>query len=68
MDANRLIYEIKSRGLTVRDVAKEINIGYSTFYKKMNGTSEFTLSEIQGIINFLDLDSPMSVFFNSKVS
>ncbi len=68
MDANKLIYEIKSRGYSVRDVAEKIGIGYSTFYKKMNGRSEFTVSEIEAIIGFLGIETPVGIFFANKVS
>ena len=32
------------------------------------GTSEFTQGEIQKIVDFLGLETPMGVFFDTKVS
>ena len=40
----------------------------SAFYRKCNGISEFTQGEIQHIVDILDLESPMGIFFAEKVS
>ena len=55
MDKYRLEYEMKSRGITTEKLCKDLNISRTAFYRKRNGKSEFTLSEIQMIIDYLDL-------------
>lgn len=68
MDGVRLEYEIKRRGETVSSVCEAIGMSKSAFYRKRNGKTEFTQSEIQKIVDFLGLDSPMGIFFTGKVS
>lgn len=68
MNRNLLEYEMKERGYTAEKLSREIGISKSAFSKKINGKSEFTLSEIQGIVSVLKLESPMPIFFAEKVS
>ena len=68
MDKYLLLYEIKRHGYTMSDVAKAIGISKSAFSKKMNGKSEFMLSEIRKIMKVLDLESPIPIFFAKEVS
>ena len=68
MDRYKLEYEIKSRGITIEKLCKDINISRSAFYRKCRGMSEFTQREIQQIVDYLKLDSPMGIFFADKVS
>ena len=68
MDKFKLEYEMKSRGITVGKLCKDLNFSRSAFYRKCNGKSEFTQSEIQSITDYLGLESPMGIFFANKVS
>jgi transcriptional regulator with XRE-family HTH domain len=68
MDKFKLEYEMKSKGITIENLCKEIGISRSAFYRKCNGLSSFTQSEIQQIVNFLGLKSPMGIFFKENVS
>lgn len=68
MDKYRLEYEMKHRNVTRAQLCKALNISRSAFYRKCNGISDFTQSEIQKIIDYLGLDSPMGIFFAEKVS
>ena len=68
MNKARLEYEMKIRGITYAQLGKVLGISRSALYKKCNGKSEFTRTEIQKIIEFLNLESPMGIFFNAKVS
>ena len=63
MDKALLEYEMKRRGKSVADMCSMLNISRSAFYRKRNGISEFTQSEIQKIVDYLELDSPMAIFF-----
>ena len=68
MDKYRLQYEMKIRGITVEELCKDVHISRSAFFRKCNGISEFTLGEIQRILDYLGLESPMGIFFAEKVS
>lgn len=68
MDKFKLEYEMKKRGVKIQDMCKILGISRSAFYRKCNGTSQFTQGEIQGIIDYLKLDSPMDIFFAQNVS
>lgn len=68
MDRYKLEYEIKSRGLTIEKLCKDINMSRSAFYRKIRGISEFTQGEIQEIVDYLGLESPMGIFFKKNVS
>lgn len=63
MDKALLEYEMKKKGVTIEEMCKKIGISRSAFYRKCNGTSEFTQSEIQTIVDYLKLESPMGIFF-----
>lgn len=68
MDKFRLEYEMKSRGITIGQLCSALHISRSAFYRKCNGITEFTQSEIQRIVDYVGLDSPMGIFFTEKVS
>ncbi len=68
MDRYKLEYEIKSRGLTIEKFCNDLGISKSAYYRKCNGTSEFTQGEIQAIVKYLGLKSPMGIFFAEEVS
>ena len=68
MDRARLNYEMKKRNVTRAQLCQAIGISQAAFYRKCNGTSEFTLREIRGIVDFLHLESPVDIFFTDKVS
>lgn len=68
MNIARLKYEMAIRGVKNDELCKSINMSRSAFYRKCTGKSEFTLPEINAIVEFLNLDSPMEIFFDKKVS
>lgn len=68
MNKARLEYEMKIRGITYTELGRVLGISRSALYKKCSGKSEFTRAEIEKIIEFLHLESPMGIFFNNKVS
>lgn len=63
MNKALLEHEMKEKGKSIADMCSMLGISRSAFYRKCNGISEFTQSEIKKIVNFLDLHSPMSIFF-----
>lgn len=68
MDKVLLEYEMKKKGVSIADMCAKLGCSRSAFYRKCNGISEFTQSEIQAIVDYLGLDSPVGIFFTGKVS
>lgn len=68
MNGAKLREEMKLRGVSCHDMCAELGICRSAFYRKCNGISEFTQGEIQKIVDFLKLESPVGIFFDPKVS
>ncbi len=68
MNKDLLIYEMKRKKLTTEELSKQMGISKSAFYRKLKGVSEFTQSEIQKIVDILELDSPIPIFFAKEVS
>ena len=68
MDKALLEYEMKKRGVSIADMCAKLECSRSAFYRKCNGISEFTQSEIQTIVDYLGLDSPVGIFFTNRVS
>ena len=56
------------KGKTISELAKYLEINESTLYRKINGVSEFNWNEIQKICYFLDLDSPIDIFFTKNLT
>lgn len=64
MNKALLEYEMKKNGVSIADMCASLGISRSAFYRKCNGISEFTQSEIQTIVDYLHLESPVGIFFN----
>lgn len=66
MQKKLLIAEIKKHHFTMESFANKIGIDYTTLYRKINGVSDFTRSEIQKIGKVLNLsfDKLYKIFFN----
>ena len=68
MNKNKLYYHMAQCGIGCQEMCDKLGMSRSAFYRKCNGISEFTQSEIQSIVDILHLDSPMGIFFAEKVS
>lgn len=68
MNKAKLEYEMSIRGITKGQLCDKLGISRSAFYRKCNGLSEFTQSEIQNIVEILNLETPVGIFFDQKVS
>ena len=68
MDSVELEIAMQRKGISYEKLSEIIGISRSAFYRKMKGQSEFTQGEIQRIVYALELDSPMGIFFATKVS
>jgi predicted transcriptional regulator len=58
---------IARNGLSQTDVAKMIGVTPKTFYSKMN-KGVFGSDEIQTMIDQLNIDNPMDIFFAKRVT
>lgn len=55
-------------GKTMEDVANHLGINETTLWRKVNGKTEFKREEIQLICGFLNLDSPVDIFFAKEIT
>ena len=63
MDMDLLFYEMRKKHVTIKMMCEKLNMSRSAFYRKCRGITEFTLSEIQTIVDYLELDLPNPIFF-----
>lgn len=68
MNRYALEYEMKLKGVSIKEMCKVLGISRSAFYRKCRGISEFTQGEIKKMIDYLKLDNPMDIFFTDRVS
>lgn len=68
MNFDRLKRAMAEKGVNDKMLYTELGISRSAFYRKCRGITEFTQSEIQKIVDYLHLESPMGIFFDEKVS
>lgn len=68
MDKALLKYEMSKNNITVGNLCEKLKMSRSAFYRKCNGKSDFTQKEIQAIVDLLNLESPMAIFFAKQVS
>lgn len=67
IDTNLLKGKIAEKGKSQSDIAKAIGIAPKTFYDKMN-KGIFGSDEIEIMINVLEIDDPMRIFFAQNVT
>lgn len=67
IDTNSLVGVIYSRGLTQSKVAKMLGITPKTFYNKMK-KGIFDSDEIEIMINELNIENPIEIFFTNDVT
>ena len=68
LDKEKLMNEMSKCGISIGEMTAKLGMSRSAFYRKCNGISEFTRGEIQHIVDILNLDSPVGIFFAEKVS
>ena len=67
-DKQRLEAELVLQNIGKAEFAKSLGIDTSTLYKKMNGKSDWSLSEIRRTGEVLGKDKIEAIFFANKVS
>ncbi len=57
-------------GLSKEDIAKELGLNSTTVYRKINGESDFTLSELRTLKKILGLSNSDidRIFFNDELT
>lgn len=70
IDKRLLLSEIKLMGTTVKDMCSAIGITPPSFYRKLNGRSDFYRDEIIAIRDYLNLSEEKTrlIFFPENVS
>ena len=67
-DKKQLEAELVLASISRSNFAKELGMNTSTLYKKMNGKTQWTLSEIHRAGEILGEDKIPRIFFANKVS
>lgn len=67
IQVNKLRGLIAEKGLSQKDVAESIGITPKTFYEKMT-RGVFGSDEIEIMIDLLDIDDPVAIFFAKEVT
>ena len=64
-DKSKFCHAVERKGITLKTISEKINVNPSTLYRKMNGFSDFTRSEVQAISDILELDAQeiIDIFF-----
>ena len=70
MNVPELRAAIARTGKKLSEIATELGISRTAFYKKIKGVTDFTQSEIAGLAKCLALspEQILFIFFDSKVS
>lgn len=70
MNSNLLKAEMVKKGINGQTLSEEIGISESAFYRKMNGSSQFTQGEIRSIADALQMtrETIFAIFFDPEVS
>ena len=67
-DEKELLAQMARKGLSRKQVANAIGIDPSTFYRKMSNDGSFKRKEILDIVELLDIEDPMKIFFASELA
>lgn len=55
-------------GLTIRDIAKMLNVNEATVYRKIRRDGDFSRAEIQTMCKAMKIDDPQSIFFSQRLT
>lgn len=59
---------IARKGMTKTDVARVLNITPTTLFRKLRRGGDFNRAEIGVLIDKLDIDDPVAVFFAPEIT
>lgn len=68
VDTNKLKGAIVENGKTQQEIAEEIGIDRSTFYRKMKNGGDFSIGEVSRMVTAIPLsdDQAIQIFLNTK--
>lgn len=67
-DKNRFRAQLALRGMTLRELAASLHINESTLYRKINADGDFSRDEINRMIEILNIEDPMGIFFTTELA
>lgn len=67
-DIRRFKAQLIIKGVTNRMLAERLNINESTLYRKINADGDFSREEINIMIDFLEIENPMDIFFAKELA
>lgn len=67
VNTDKLLGIMAEKHKTQKDVAKAIGVSPKTFYLKMK-SKVFGSDEIEAMVEFLDIENPMPIFFDRMVT
>lgn len=68
IDEKKLKIALVEKGETQDSLAQYLGINPATLSRKIHGISDFTRSEILKTCDYLDLESPIDIFFNRELA
>lgn len=67
-DRKRLQAQMVLRSYTGKRLSEELGITESTLYRKMNNDGDFSRSEINKMIDILQIEDPKAIFFATELA
>ena len=67
-DERRLRAQLALKGMTVKELAEKLDMNESTFYRKVKDDGAFSRKEINAMIDILEIDNPMLIFFTNELA
>lgn len=67
-DEKRFRQHLKEKKIKFKDLAKALNMNESTLYRKIKNNGNFTLHEINTMIDYAEIDEPMLIFFTKQLA
>ena len=67
-DKRRFMAQLALKGVTLKELAKNLEIDESTLYRKINDDGRFTRKEMNNMIDFLEIEDPNNIFFANELT
>lgn len=67
-DVRKFKAQVVLKDKRMKDVAKALNIKESTLYRKIKRDGDFTRSEINILIVYLEIENPKEIFFTNELA
>lgn len=67
-DVRRFKAQLVLKGITSKMLAERLGINESTLYRKINADGDFSREEINIMIEYLEFENPLDVFFAKELA